>query len=810
MKLNVEQTKIIEMEPSGHSLIKGVAGSGKTTVSVHRIDYLRRYFCPDDEDNILLVTFNKTLVKYIEYQYQALKNANQEPMDRVFQSNSGVDIQNPDKIMHDYFVRYQKRHGVKYDIAKPYTERNALKKAIAQLQEQYPEVPLLSPKNSSFLLDEINWIKACDIPDLDTYQQIDRIGRASEGEAAPQKLLKNSKTREAIYELLELYDKLLAKEGYVDFKTMNLMALEEAAEAPFKKYAHIMIDESQDLSKVQLKFLKLLHLDKDYASIMFVADNTQSIYSHSWLGKGRPYTTIGYDMSGRARTLSKNYRTTTQISQAAYGLIEQDEAILGNIDFVKPSLIDRDGHAPIYQYFTDYQKQADFLTEEINSLRKEYDLRDICIVAKENRLLESAASALEEAGIPSEFLSGRTPAFASDSVKLVSMHSIKGLEFKVVFLINLDEDVIPNDVHGLGDETTYTEERKLMYVGMTRANELLYMSSVKKPSPFIKEIKNEHIRMRRGSEIRPFQPIPIQDYRLTDQIVQLTSKEEVVRQWLLNELTEVYGYPEQLLTIEYEVQQFSKKGFVDIAVTIDVDGEKIPYIFAEVKAFDSGIDSATDQLKSYMRAEEHVQYGIVTDGVDLKLLDRNGKQISDVPLCQPQFLANPKQTRTYNDLRHHRTYHYVQNMEEEGHVEIIDPTTNLEVDVHADVPVPVIGDVAAGRPTTAIESWEERIPLPADWVIQEKATYALRVTGDSMIDAGMDKDDLVIVHQQETAENGDIVIALIGQEEATMKKFMSMGSNILLVSENKDYEPISMEPEDVVINGKVIGVLKNE
>src|SRR5699024_4321867 len=203
---------------------------------------------------------------------------------------------------------------------------------------------------------------------------------------------------------------------------MKLMALEEAAEAPFKKYAHIMIDESQDLSKVQLKFLKLLHLDKDYASIMFVADNTQSIYSHSWLGKGRPYTTIGYDMSGRARTLSKNYRTTTQISQAAYGLIEQDEAILGNIDFVKPSLIDRDGHAPIYQYFTDYQKQADFLTEEINSLRKEYDLRDICIVAKENRLLESAASALEEAGIPSEFLSGRAPAFASDSVKLVSMH----------------------------------------------------------------------------------------------------------------------------------------------------------------------------------------------------------------------------------------------------------------------------------------------------------------------------------------------------------------------------------------------------
>ena len=58
---------------------------------------------------------------------------------------------------------------------------------------------------------------------------------------------------------------------------------------------------------------------------MFVADNTQSIYSHSWLGKGRPFTTIGFDMSGKSRVLTKNYRTTTQISSAAYNLIENDE-----------------------------------------------------------------------------------------------------------------------------------------------------------------------------------------------------------------------------------------------------------------------------------------------------------------------------------------------------------------------------------------------------------------------------------------------------------------------------------------------------
>src|SRR5690606_29572286 len=125
-------------------------------------------------------------------------------------------------------------------------------------------------------------------------------------------------------------------------------------------------------------------------------------------GKGRPYTTIGYDMSGRSRILSKNYRTTTEISKAAYGLIEHDEAIQGNVDFVKPALIDRNGHAPIYRYFRDVQTQTDFLIDEISSLQNDYQLREICIVVKEKRLIESAAISLENAGISCEILTEDT------------------------------------------------------------------------------------------------------------------------------------------------------------------------------------------------------------------------------------------------------------------------------------------------------------------------------------------------------------------------------------------------------------------
>ena len=571
MRLNVEQRKIIESEPRGHMLIKGVAGSGKTTVAVHRIEFLQTHYCPEPDDNILLVTFNKTLLKYIQYQYDHLENQAEHSLQNLFQTDTSVTIENIDKLMFAYFLKYQKRHKVRYKIAPQPKMRQLVQRAILEVQEKYHDIKVISLKNSHFLLDEIDWIKACDIPDLATYQTIDRIGRSDGGKGNPQKLTKSSKTREAIFTLMEVYDQLLQKEGLIDFKTMNKLALQEVLEVNHRSYIHIIIDESQDLSKVQLKFIRALHREKPYASILFVADNTQSIYSQSWLGKGRPYTTIGYDMSGKSRALSKNYRTTTEISKAAYALIEHDEQIKGNVDFVKPALIDRHGHAPIYRYFTDIKKQTTFLLNEINSLQNDYDLRDICIVAREQRLIESKAAALEKAGIPCQVLNNEEPNFDENKVKLITMHSIKGLEFKVIFLIHLDEGIIPSS-YSVDNEETITEERKLMYVGMTRANELLYMSSVRRPSSFVKEIDNQLIRMRKDAALRPFQSISIEDYKLTNQIADLNGKEEVIRQWLLREIMEVYGYPLELIELEYPVQQFSQRGYVDLVVSLGGDG----------------------------------------------------------------------------------------------------------------------------------------------------------------------------------------------------------------------------------------------
>jgi SOS regulatory protein LexA len=810
MKLNVEQRKIVELEPTGHMSVKGVAGSGKTSVAIRRLSFLQEHYCFEPDDKILLVTYNKTLLNFIKYQFNQLEEE-AEYTSFLREHAADITITTIDKLMFHYF----KKRSTRLNLAlKPLTNRRQLLKilnqAIYEMKDRFKDVSILSPKYQNFLLEEIQWIKACDINDVEVYQDIDRIGRATGSKGMPQKLTKNSDTRAAIFTLKNHYDKLMVDHGFVDFPSLNLMALREVEEHQAELFTHIIIDESQDLTKVQLMFISRIQNDKPHQSLMFIADNTQSIYNLSWLGKGRPYTTIGYDMSGRSRTLSKNYRTTTEISKAAYGLIEHDEAIMGNVDFVKPALIDRHGHAPIYRFFKDHASHLQFLKHEINQLRGDYNYKDICIVAKEKRFLEDIERYLSDEGIPIHQLKVQTPDFEKDAVKCLTMHSIKGLEFKVIMLVDLDAGVIPNFKYtDIGDEETVkTEERKLFYVGMTRANDLLYMTSVKQPSELLKEINPEHLRMYRDQKLRPYRTIAMKDYRLTDQVSDINSKEEKVRQWMISELIDRYRYPDLLLELEYPVQQFSKQGYVDIAVKINHNGVEKPYIFVETKAPGAGIEDGLNQLKTYLGANKDVKYGVVTDGLELVVLDRHGEVVSDIPSCQPQFYPDEENHYVYHNFRQHRYYDVLENKDDKEIVSVVDQATKLTLKEPL-VKIPIVGDVAAGLPISAIEYYSDTCLLPESFIIRAGETFALTVKGDSMINAGIDPGDTVIVHRQATAETGDIVIAVI-DDEATMKRYNPMGSQVILQSENHAYEPILMDSADVKINGKVIGVLKGK
>ncbi|GMB09714.1 repressor LexA [Thermolongibacillus altinsuensis] len=122
------------------------------------------------------------------------------------------------------------------------------------------------------------------------------------------------------------------------------------------------------------------------------------------------------------------------------------------------------------------------------------------------------------------------------------------------------------------------------------------------------------------------------------------------------------------------------------------------------------------------------------------------------------------------------------------------------------VNVPIVGKVTAGQPITAIENVEEYFPLPERFVSPDDQVFMLQVVGDSMIEAGILNGDYVIVRQQQTANNGDIVVAMTEDNEATVKRFFKEKDHIRLQPENSSMEPIIVQ--HAVILGKVIGVYR--
>jgi repressor LexA len=122
------------------------------------------------------------------------------------------------------------------------------------------------------------------------------------------------------------------------------------------------------------------------------------------------------------------------------------------------------------------------------------------------------------------------------------------------------------------------------------------------------------------------------------------------------------------------------------------------------------------------------------------------------------------------------------------------------------VQIPVLGKVTAGIPITAVENIEEYFVLPEN-VVGKDTVYMLRVTGESMIEIGILDGDYVIVRQQQTAKNGDIVVAMTEEDEATVKRFFKEKNHIRLQPENLTMEPILLP--SVTILGKVIGVYRN-
>ncbi|MGE5593444.1 MAG: transcriptional repressor LexA [Betaproteobacteria bacterium] len=198
------------------------------------------------------------------------------------------------------------------------------------------------------------------------------------------------------------------------------------------------------------------------------------------------------------------------------------------------------------------------------------------------------------------------------------------------------------------------------------------------------------------------------------------------------------------------------------------------------------------------------------------VISRRQQQILDFITEQMELRGYPPSVREIGQavgLKSTSTVHgHLSQLEKKGYIRR-DPTKPRAIEVlsasgalrrGSALAVPVVGQVTAGQPILAVQNIEDYFPLPKDFG-EQGSLFMLKVRGESMIEAGILDDDLVIVRQQDTAENGDIVVALI-DDEATVKRFFKEAGRVRLQPENRFMAPIIVR--DVAILGKVVGLVR--
>lgn len=135
------------------------------------------------------------------------------------------------------------------------------------------------------------------------------------------------------------------------------------------------------------------------------------------------------------------------------------------------------------------------------------------------------------------------------------------------------------------------------------------------------------------------------------------------------------------------------------------------------------------------------------------------------------------------------------------------PSLSEPVAVNA-VEVPMMGRIAAGVPIEAISHVENQVAVPAQMLSSSGEHYALEVKGDSMIDAGINDGDVVVIRETSAADDGDIVVALVDGHEATLKRFLRRGNAIALEAANPAYETRVFPEDKVKVQGKLVGLIR--
>ncbi len=465
INLTKGQEKCVSFVPEGDLLIRGIPGSGKSTVLLERARFLQM----KNSGTVLFLAYNKSLTTYIRQ--LSLKSGDQPVEASTF---------------HQWGIHLLKELGVKNARLIGDKHLEVMKYAFYTVRKRYVDASfpkMSSEKNQArqlikFLMSEISWIKGNGIKSRDDYMNILRSGRGNQ--------IKVSKEhRKTIYDVLEKYNEMLSSPQYrsIDFDDVALLLDRYAGEIPDdKKPDHILVDEAQDLTIMQLKAISKLAKK----SLTIGADKGQQIYHRNFSWKD-----IGIDVTkGRSKFLNETFRSTQEIIRLAKDFQKHDETLLKDENYTETVLPGASGQIPILVESDSLDKEVNTVVTLVERYQNNFPDDTIGVIGQSSKRLEKFSEALDEAGIPWIMVKEDETDMLTPGVKLVSYYSAKGLEFDHVIVTNLKKGFLPykSPTPGIDEEDHLAAERRKFFVAMTRAKYTLTISAVRPFSTFVEEL----------------------------------------------------------------------------------------------------------------------------------------------------------------------------------------------------------------------------------------------------------------------------------------------------------------------------------
>ncbi len=494
LNLSEEQRRIVEMEAKGDTLLRGAAGSGKTTILVYRAIRLA-----ERGDQVLLLTYNRTLA-------QAMRTLVES---QVGPLPPNLVIQNLDAYLMGLL------RDVVPNLLRPIVQsgqqrefiRTALERARAEADGQQrfewmtlpstrsaqsPGVAFKGLSETNLQNEIVRVIKSNGLESWDEYLAFPRYGR---------KQPLREGLRRSIWSVYLAYQKILVGEDLLDWPDLSLLALRYLDQHPQSpRFDAVLVDEAQDFTLLALKAVQHLVREGENHSLFLVGDLGQTIYS-----RGFTWRQAGLKVKGRSRSLRRNYRNTVQIAQAAKQLGECNLILKDSGEYVDPEFSARQGNPPLVLSCSDEDACKGAVYEEILHLSEEglFQVGDSAVICPTNEMGKQFQQYLNARGLQSAVHTDSGFDILDARVKILTIHSAKGLEFPVVFVVGLTEGRLPRSHHGELDEEeaaiALEQDRILLYVAMTRAAEMLYLVTCRnKASRFLGELSGMVLQRNLG------------------------------------------------------------------------------------------------------------------------------------------------------------------------------------------------------------------------------------------------------------------------------------------------------------------------